>query len=1591
MTLRIVKKTFKVLLTVLSSAVIVAVALPILAGLLLQVGVIQNYAVDRLTRWLSEKGGTTISIERVDIGFFNRAVFQGIYVQDPGSPKDTLLYAGRLSVGIEGINFFNGNIALGAVSLSDGVLHIAKDSTGITNLKRVTERFKPKVPRRINLHLSARELNLIGVDFTFRQFEPPVREHGVNFRDLDLQKIHFQARGIAVRNDSVACRIEHLNFREKSGFQLQHLASGKTTVSGTGLRFADLRIETPLSMLQFVRLDLLYDDWSAYKDFTHLVRLDAVIEPSSLAYRTLAAFSRRPTTIMTAIGFEGAEVRGPIAAMKGRIWNARTGGTLLDAEFDITGLPDVEQAWFRMKLERLETDAREIETTYADLSGGKSLDGIRPLLERAGRIGFSGTFDGLLNDFTATGRVVMDQGAVEGRLRFMPAAQRGAIRFLGRVETSDYELGMLLGSRSLGAVTLAASVDAVARPGKLALTTDATIDRLDFKEYSYNGIRMNGRFAGRTFTGRIGSSDPNLNFVTDGRFDLSGPVPAYDFEMDLRRADLAALRLNRRDSVSRLAMRFRAHATGTTLDDINGTATIDSLSYVNHIDTVQTGAIRLEARNSERSKRVTMLSDFADAELRGSSSYGNIFRFFGQSLRQYLPSMPSVSTEPDEPGPGPQRVSPAQGDAEAAGTADDGYYLVKVDVKRANNVAAIFVPGLEIAEGSSLAFLFNPYRDDFSLSVKSDYILRRNLYLGNLSVECRNQGDSVSIYASSDQFGVGTVDLPNLSVIGGIRDNRISLATRFHNPENGSNALISTSTTFSRTASGLPQADVALNPTTFTVGGQLWYIAPSHVVLDSLGIDFRRFRLWGEGQELTADGRASASESDTLRVGLRNFDMSPLTQLVSRQGYRIAGRMGGNATLVAPFGALQFGADLRMDSLALNDYGLGTVDFHSEWDRPRKWVRFALSTPQGERPVMGVYDSRGKRYRVDFDFPRFDMYLLEPLLQGVLIQTGGTARTKLVMTGGPEGGPVLNGTIDVEEYNATVDYTRARYRLAGPVTVRNNRFELPPVPVSDGNGGSGTISAWFDSEYFRRLRYEVKVDFRDFLCMNTTEADNPDFHGRLYGTGAFSVSGDDFKTMLDVRAETARSSTFVLPLSDVSTISEADFISFAQPERQQRPSDRVESFRRQLHRSRRQRTKSELNVNLNLSVLPNTEGQIVMDPRLGDAIKGRGNGRFRMNIVPARDVFTMDGQFDISEGTYLFTLYGVLANKYFVIQPGSSLQWTGDPADPLVNIDAVYRVRTSLRPLLGNSQGSGTGNGNVNVSCGIHLTDHLFNPTIQLSITAPGADPETKNLLRNLLNTEESTTMQFAYLMLSNSFMPDDQTNAIGTMSGSLAGIAGMEFLSNQISNLISGSNYNIRFGYRPQSDLTSEEVTFDVGADIIANKLSVEVGGNYDVGQRGAYQITNNPLSVDGYVTWVLNKSGSLKVKGFTRTIDRFDESQGLQDNGVGVYYRQEFQSLRDLKERYRRWREAARLRRAVRQERRFEKRQLKKAASPDPAAVPVADSLPASADLLPPRRDSVSAAVRDSVSARLPLPAGAERDFIRITAPASKGREEE
>lgn len=84
---------------------------------------------------------------------------------------------------------------------------------------------------------------------------------------------------------------------------------------------------------------------------------------------------------------------------------------------------------------------------------------------------------------------------------------------------------------------------------------------------------------------------------------------------------------------------------------------------------------------------------------------------------------------------------------------------------------------------------------------------------------------------------------------------------------------------------------------------------------------------------------------------------------------------------------------------------------------------------------------------------------------------------------------------------------------------------------------------------------------------------------------------------------------------------------------------------------------NSMDIDMTLNVRPNADFQLVIDPTVGDIIKGRGEGTLNLHINPRSNVFEMYGDYTITEGSYLFTLQNII-NKRFIIENGSTIQWT---------------------------------------------------------------------------------------------------------------------------------------------------------------------------------------------------------------------------------------------------------------------------------------------------------------------------------------------
>ena len=130
-------------------------------------------------------------------------------------------------------------------------------------------------------------------------------------------------------------------------------------------------------------------------------------------------------------------------------------------------------------------------------------------------------------------------------------------------------------------------------------------------------------------------------------------------------------------------------------------------------------------------------------------------------------------------------------------------------------------------------------------------------------------------------------------------------------------------------------------------------------------------------------------------------------------------------------------------------------------------------------------------------------------------------------------------------------------------------------------------------------------------------------------------------------------------------------------------------------------------------------------------------------------------------------------------------------------------------------------------------------------------------------------------------------------MGASLSATTGFELLSNQLSNWLSGDNYNIVLRYRPRTELSGDEVDFGFSKSWFNNRLIVEVEGGYlsDASIQSAENASN--FVAEGFITWLIDPEGTFKFKGFTQTIDRYGENQGMQESGVGLYYSESFNTF--------------------------------------------------------------------------------------------------
>ena len=129
------RKGIKILAKVLSIIVLLSIFLPLCLTLILNIGVVQNFVVQKAAEFASETLGTRVAIGHIDIDLFSRVHVDDFYVED--HERDTLLYVNHAYATLASLNISEDGLSFGKARVEDGFFKLREMSSGELNIRPI--------------------------------------------------------------------------------------------------------------------------------------------------------------------------------------------------------------------------------------------------------------------------------------------------------------------------------------------------------------------------------------------------------------------------------------------------------------------------------------------------------------------------------------------------------------------------------------------------------------------------------------------------------------------------------------------------------------------------------------------------------------------------------------------------------------------------------------------------------------------------------------------------------------------------------------------------------------------------------------------------------------------------------------------------------------------------------------------------------------------------------------------------------------------------------------------------------------------------------------------------------------------------------------------------------------------------------------------------------------------------------------------------------------------------------------------------------------------------------------------------------------
>ncbi|MBL4586969.1 MAG: translocation/assembly module TamB, partial [Flavobacteriales bacterium] len=1280
--------------------------------------------------------------------------------------------------------------------------------------------------------------------------------------------INLLIDNIRLEGDTIFGNMARMNFMEHRGFFVKNLA-GKVKVGPTELLINELKIQTAISDID-LDLHYTYNRWGDWHKFIDNVTMDYTIRESIINVKDIAFFAPPLKGLKEKLKIKG-RVYGLVSSINGRDLNLSYGrNTHLIGDIDMDGLPNIQVTFLYFDLKKFESNYYDISSMpMPPFDSGKKIVLPKNVLN-LGKMNFKGNFTGFINDFVAYGKLRTSIGELRTDISLKQDNATGTFTYDGSLQAIGFDIGDFLQVKNVGKVTLKADVSGSGFSKEdVNANLVGEVQSIKILSYEYQNIEVNGMFVNSQFNGDLTVADENVDMVFHGGIDLSQELPEFVFHSHIKRANLYGINLLRKREDATVTGTVEVDFIGNDIDNLIGSISISNATYQQKDDTLYAvNSFELLINEDSLSKTLKLESAVLDASFSGKFSFRNIRKATNNVIRKHLPSYAKdfEFLKPDE------------------GLDFD----FNVKLKDTEILTYFLLPELSVSDSSTFSGSYSSSRNELFLRGRLPEMAYNGIVFDNVQIEAENPGKEFEfgVYADAVHFS-DSMYLKDVGVRTFTFNDSLGLVVKWNNKSKLENsAFIQGVASFEKNK----QVSFHLKPSKIVVADMEWEVDSRNLVtIDSSTFSFTRFQFTNRNQYVSLNGMISKDENEKLEVGLGRFDLSSLNVFSKKSGLKLMGEISGKAQLSGVYSKLFLTNQLQVDSLVVNDVMIGTGELNNTWIPATRTVQiFGLLQRDGKTTLslVGEYlpgNDRIQNFNIKAMIDRIPLNVFNPYVKMVISEIDGNMMADISIKG-TRSKPELSGKVVLRNAKLHLNYFNTDYRISDTVIIKRDGFYFKDLLVLDERDKEGRINGSITHTAFKDFKFDANLEVNNFLAMNTNSAMNPLYYGKAYGTGLVKFTGDPKNMHFDVAMKSERGTRFQIPLFGAETIDNSDFITFVKPKGEQEEVDFEKEFSVEF---------KNVTVDMDIEVTDDAVVELIFDPKVGDVIKGKGFGDIRMSLDRTGS-FKMFGDYYIQKGEYLFTLQNII-NKKFLMKQGGTINWSGDPYDALVNIEASYRVRTSLYDLMYPDTTEDDYKKRVQVDCILKMTDNLLTPKIAFDVDLPNSDERINTEVRNRIgvgNEQEMNRQVFGLLVL-NKFLPPENQN-VAQETGGFFTASSAEVLSNQVSNWLSkvSNDFDVGLNYRPGDDITNDELELALSTQVFNNRIIVD--GNVGVTNT---QSSSSNIVGDVNIEYKITSDGKFRVRAFNKSNDINTLTNNAPfTQGVGISYQKNFDRLGDL-----------------------------------------------------------------------------------------------